>query len=73
MATFDPQDGASLDPRVLIGRIYAGTRNHYIINIYDFREDFRFSHCKSMETLDPRIGASLDPSGLIGRIFVGDH
>ena len=81
METFDPQGGASLDRRCLIGRIYVGDHQRLLHTKYKncgphgFREkDFKsFLHYKSMETLDHRVGASLNPRSLIGRIYIRDH
>ena len=81
MEANDPQGIASLDPRGLIGRIYAGDHLRLLHTKYiscgphGFREEdfLSFSHFKSMGANDPRGVASLDPRGLIDRIYVGDH
>ena len=72
---------ASLEPRVLIGKIYVV--DHYTMlhtkyissGPHGFRaEDFlSFSHYKSMGANDPWVVANLDPRGMVGRIYVGDH
>ena len=77
MGANDPRGVASLDPTVLIGRIYVG--DHYTLlhtkyiswGPHDVREEdfISFSHYKSMGANDPRGVAGLDPRGLIGRIY----
>ena len=72
---------ASLDPRVLIGRIYEG--DHYTLHHtkyiscgpHGFREEdfFSFSHYKSIGVNDPQDVANLDTRGMFGRSNVGDH
>ena len=50
------------------------SRRCYILNIYDFRDFFKFLFpWESMGAIDLWGVASIDPSGLIGRIYVGDH
>ena len=80
MGANDPWGMASLEPSVLIGRIYVGDHSTLLHTKYlscgphGFREDFlSFFHYKSMGANDPRGVASLDPRGLFGRIYVGDH
>ena len=71
---------ATLEPRILIGRIYAGDHSALLHTNYISRgphgtreEDFlSFSHSKSMGANDHWGTAILDPRGLIGRIYVGD-
>ena len=78
MGANDPWGMASLDPRVLIDRIYV--YDHWTLlhtkyiscGPHDFREN-DFSHYKSMGAYEPRGVASLDPRVLIGRSDIGGY
>ena len=70
----DPQGMAKLDPKSMVGTIYAGDHKTLLYTKYiqygPHRKDFFFFfHYKSMRAIDHQGFASLHPIGLVGRIY----